>query len=212
MVRVYAARIPGMGHSHAEQSKWAYRLLDMAVTETYPEIGAPVFVEKDEYGKPFPKDYPELHISISHSGAFVACAVGEKPVGVDLEVWKNRRNREGVLRRFHLKEQSWFCGVPEEQKMEAFHDLWVVKESFVKAMGKGLRIPLDAFCVNVRAGKTVCVRQELSEEPYYCRLYPLQQEALSLAVCSEDKELAKQLIWLTLPQEFSETEESEQKE
>ena len=70
----------------------------------------------------------------------------------------------------------------------------------------------DAFFVNVKAGKTVCVRQELSEELYYCRLYPLQQEALSLAVCSEDKELAEQLIWLTLPEEFSETEESEQKE
>ena len=38
-----------------------------------------------EHGKPAFEQYPELHFSLSHSGIFVACAIGEVPVGVDVQ-------------------------------------------------------------------------------------------------------------------------------
>lgn len=34
------------------------------------------------YGKPYLRDYPNAQFNISHSGQFVACAVSDRPIGV----------------------------------------------------------------------------------------------------------------------------------
>lgn len=41
------------------------------------------------YGKPYLPDYPHAHFNISHSGQYVACAVCERPVGLDIQVIKS---------------------------------------------------------------------------------------------------------------------------
>ena len=37
------------------------------------------------YGKPCLRDYPDAHFNISHSGPYVACAVSDEPVGIDIQ-------------------------------------------------------------------------------------------------------------------------------
>lgn len=213
MVHVYAARIPEAqdgcrkrtpakaAYSHKEQSEWAYRLLEEALKREFPGLCMPVSVEKDTWGKPFLKDYPGISVSISHSGGFVACAIGEKPVGVDLEVWKNRKNGSRVVEKFHPEEQSMLGELEEEQRQRAFFELWVLKESFLKAEGRGLRIRLDSFCVKPGIEGKGQVEQSLNDRNYFFQLYQIPGELASLAVCSEEKELADEPIWLTLPAE-----------
>lgn len=36
------------------------------------------------HGKPYLLNYPDVHFNISHSGEYVACAVADSPVGVDI--------------------------------------------------------------------------------------------------------------------------------
>ena len=42
-----------------------------------------------EKGKPYLKGREDLHFNISHSGNFVLCALGECPLGVDIERHKD---------------------------------------------------------------------------------------------------------------------------
>jgi len=197
---VYAARIPGARHDHREQSRWAYRLLEMALQKEYPKICTPVLVQKNNEGKPFLKEYPRIHISISHSGAYVACALGEKSVGVDVEAWKKRSKQERIVEKLHPLERELFYGTEEAEKEEVFYGLWVLKESFLKAEGSGLRIPLSAFRVYVVPGITKRVDQTLHEHTYYTRLYAVEEEGVSLAVCTEEPELAERPFWIAFPE------------
>lgn len=212
MVRVYAARISGKKLSHAEESRRVRWLLDMALTREYPEISVPVFVEKDLLGKPFLRDYPEVFVSLSHSGGYVACAFGEKPVGVDIEEWKERRSIRRIVEKCHPLERAAFLELKEEEKQKGFHDLWVLKESFMKAEGSGLRIPLDSFRMKSEQGGNGQVEQKLNNRSFYFRLYSTDSEAVSLAACAEEADFSEEPFWITLPEEFSGTEGQVQKE
>ncbi|MEI3525544.1 MAG: 4'-phosphopantetheinyl transferase superfamily protein [Eubacteriales bacterium] len=109
-------------------------------------------MEKDEKGKPYLAGYPHIHISISHSGPYIACAFGDKPVGVDVEMWKAHPKWRRIVDKLHPREREELlqsCGGTisgdTEEPVREFCGLWVRKESFLKAIGEGLRVPLDAF-------------------------------------------------------------------
>ena len=57
--------------------------------------------------KPWFPDYPHLHFSVSHSGSLSLCALGETPVGADVELV---RPRSGRLPRYALSdgEYAWY--------------------------------------------------------------------------------------------------------
>ena len=187
--------------SEGEEPSGAARcLLAFALEKEYGIPAAAVRVEKNEKGKPYLAEYPELYISISHSGSYAACAFGDKPVGVDMELWKMHPKWRRIVDKMHPREREVICRAcggaitaETEEPVEDFCDLWVRKESFLKAVGEGLRIPLDAFDVTEKK-----VRQELRREPYFIRNYRVEHEPVSVALCSEDDQLPLDLymqVW-----------------
>ncbi len=78
-------------------------------------------------GKPAFRDRPELHFSLSHGGGLAACAVADRPVGVDVE--GPRSVSEALLRRYFTAE--------EREAAEPLR-LWTLKESCCKMTGRGL--------------------------------------------------------------------------
>ncbi len=167
----------------------ARHLLASALEAEYEIPAAACRVKKDEKGKPYLIGYPNIHISISHSGPYAACAFGENPVGIDIEVWKRHARWRQIMKKMHPQEQAelaGYCGgtiTPEtEEPVQKFCDLWVRKESFLKAIGEGLRIPLDAFDTT---GKIV--HQKMRQESYHIRNYQLPGEKLSIAVCAQEE-------------------------
>lgn len=93
-------------------------------------------------GKPYLKDYPGVQFNLSHSGGWGVCALSKTAVGVDVEMV--RPLRQQVAKRFFTPvEQEWLSKRPAEE----FFRLWTRKESFTKAQGKGLTLPLDSFSV-----------------------------------------------------------------
>lgn len=197
MVRVYIMEIPDAEERAGQQSKWAHRLLDMALEREYPNLCGPFLLERDERGKPFLAKYPKIQINISHSGPYAACAIGEKPVGVDVERWRNRRAQERVVGKFHPLEQEAYRAAGEDEREELFHRLWVLKESFMKAEGSGLRIPLDSFYIEGICGETGRVEQSRNDRNYYYRVYSMEGRAASLAVCSEEASFAEKPVWMS---------------
>ena len=201
MVNVYLAEIPDSMQENAGfgsvQSAAARRLLSLALEGEYPELAGSFRVEKNERGKPFLAGHEDIQISLSHSGTVVACAIAGKAVGVDVEQWKKRTGPERVMRKMHVRERELLESCPLEERERTFYDLWVRKESFLKAVEEGLRLPLDSFCTT--GGNAVTkIDQNIREAAYFVRQYRLENIRCSLAVCGEEAVFAEEPVWLRL--------------
>lgn len=97
-------------------------------------------------GKPYFAENPGFHFSLSHSGCWAVLAVSDVPVGVDVE--RCGASRPHLVRRyFHPEEQAFFFSLPAHEQAQAFYQLWVLKESAVKALGTGMHLPFHTFAV-----------------------------------------------------------------
>ena len=93
-------------------------------------------ITKNPYGKPSLVEYNQIQYNISHcmGGAAVAISCGT-PVGVDIE--NIRPFHTAVVKRvFTPDEQEALFSSQDQQK--AFFSIWTLKESYIKAIGKGL--------------------------------------------------------------------------
>ena len=102
---------------------------------------------KNPWGKPKLLNQTRPQFSLSHSGPWVLCAVGDAPLGVDIE--SSRCTMQMASRFFHPREAAFAASLPPEEQAEALCRLWVAKEAFLKAEGTGLHRPLSSFCVRL---------------------------------------------------------------
>ena len=99
----------------------------------------------NEYGKPFLSGTYAFHFNISHSGSWVAFAISDSPIGVDVEEGLFY-DEELAINYFTSDEQAYVFS-DEEGRRERFYEIWTLKESFIKQLGTGLSTPFDSFCV-----------------------------------------------------------------
>jgi len=112
------------------------------------------------YGKPLLSKNEALQFNLSHSAGVVlyAFTLGAS-IGVDIELIKTNINVSKLAARFFAKKESTFIqSLPEAKQHEAFFKCWTRKESFIKAHGKGLSMPLDQFEVSIRDSDVVAIR------------------------------------------------------
>src|SRR5574344_1538452 len=67
-----------------KQCVLAYNLLCTGLEEEYGITEKPVF-EYGEHGKPSIIGHDDVHFNLSHGKTAVACAISEKPIGIDIE-------------------------------------------------------------------------------------------------------------------------------
>ncbi len=93
----------------------------------------------------------QIEFNLSHSEDAVVIAVcREAAVGVDIESIKPNREILRIARRFFSKhEYTVLQSLPKTQRLSGFYNCWTRKEAFVKAVGSGLYMPLDAFAVTL---------------------------------------------------------------
>ncbi len=136
-----------------------------------------------EKGKPFPDGFENIHFNISHSGKWVAIAFSDTAVGVDVE--KIRRVPEGVANRFFSQpEKDWINSCPDEtSKADVFFTLWTLKESFLKAIGKGLTKNLNSFTVSPIADGNFLLENDPEAHGYSLKNFQFE-EGYKLSACS----------------------------
>lgn len=103
-------------------------------------------MEYNQYGKPYIKNSNDLYFNISHSCDWIICAWSNHEIGVDLE---NIRHIDLDIARvqFCNDEYTYIIEFPE-LSYRRFMQIWTLKESYIKYIGKGLNIPLNSFSVN----------------------------------------------------------------
>lgn len=123
------------------QSVLAYRLLKQALAKEYDLIGNPVF-DYGEHGKPYLIGHPEIFFNMSHCAAAVACAVSDRPVGVDVE---SIRPLRPTLAKYVLNDDELSLVMSSDRPDREFTRLWTMKESLLKLRGTGLRDDLQSL-------------------------------------------------------------------
>jgi 4'-phosphopantetheinyl transferase len=96
-----------------------------------------------------------LCFSASHSGDVWALALGERELGLDIELIDPTFDRAGTIGLFASGEQQALAAMSGQAALNAFFACWTRKEAFVKAIGLGLSHPLTAFEVSVGAEPTL---------------------------------------------------------
>ncbi|WP_109299255.1 4'-phosphopantetheinyl transferase superfamily protein [Aquimarina sp. AU474] len=95
-------------------------------------------IKYTKYGKPFLEG--NINFNISHSAKRVVCAVGENvQLGIDVEAIENVNfnDFENVM-----TDSQWQFIHNSYNPLKSFFSLWTMKESVIKADGRGLSIPL----------------------------------------------------------------------
>ncbi|MBO5209890.1 MAG: 4'-phosphopantetheinyl transferase superfamily protein [Lachnospiraceae bacterium] len=163
--------------------------------------------DNGEQGKPFFRYYPEIFFSLSHSGDYAICSVGEAEIGNDIEKVKNGRLR--VAERFFAEEENkWIMQAETEDEMEErMFRLWTMKESFLKVTGLGMSLVLKDFTVSIRENNEVSIGQHINEKKYFLKEYPMPtdvavnepyksavDEPYKIAVCSVCDDFSPEII------------------
>lgn len=181
---------------HFERHQHQYlitRALVRTVLSRYASISpADWQFQKNDWGRPEIKDNScevPLKFNLSHTDGLIVCAVSlGYEIGVDLE---NRSRREVNLkiadRYFAPDEVAELRSLPESQQMDRFFDYWTLKESYIKACGKGLAIPLNQFCFDLgRPGEiAISFDNALDDSPKQWKFYrfnPTSEHWAALAV------------------------------
>ena len=131
----------------------------------------------NEFGKPYFSNAEKLHFSISHSGNYSMIVMSNEEIGCDIQ--QITEIKSSIADRFFCNDEIRYI-----KSTADFFRIWALKESFIKAVGKGLAMSLNSFCI-----------KGLDSEEPYCEyngnLYrfkePYKIKGYVIAVCEKTK-------------------------
>jgi 4'-phosphopantetheinyl transferase len=129
------------------------------------------------HGKPYvtePLGPQRLHFNLTNTPGLVVCAVSRAfdQVGVDAE-WLGRATEPMGLADSHFSpiEVQALRAVPPGLRRGVFFRYWTLKESYIKARGLGLALPLDQFSFLLHKGAPIRIAfaSTLHDDPDHWR-------------------------------------------
>ncbi|MCX7922798.1 MAG: 4'-phosphopantetheinyl transferase superfamily protein [Clostridia bacterium] len=143
-----------------------------------------ILLASNDYGKPFLKSIDNFYFNVSHAGEWVVCAAGDARLGIDVEEIKPI-DFDIAERFFSREECSDLFMRSEAERLGYFFDLWTLKESYIKAEGRGLSIPLDSFTFKIQ-GDDIRITTNNEFRDCFFKQYDIGRN-YKLAVCSTDR-------------------------
>jgi 4'-phosphopantetheinyl transferase len=158
---------------HAHTFRVSHALVRACLSHYWPAVPPRewTFVE-NAHGRPDlapSPSVPPLVFNLSHTQGLAACAIAlDAEIGVDVE-WVDRRSATTEIadRFFAPAEVAQLKASPLSEQKSRFFDYWTLKESYIKARGKGLAIPLAQFAFDVSGDGPIglWVAPELEDTP-----------------------------------------------
>jgi 4'-phosphopantetheinyl transferase len=149
-------------------------------------------IRYNQFGKPY-IDNKDFHFNVSHSGQWIVCITDDKPVGIDIEQIVDI-DLEEVSKCFSINEQSDLLLINKCQRVDFFFDLWTLKESYLKAIGKGLSVGLNSFMIRKNEHSIII---EEGENGWHFRQYNIDS-TYKLSVCSRNQNFPQEIDYLDI--------------
>lgn len=165
------SRLYFTGHRH--QYLLTRALLRSCLSLYHPVEPAEWRFSKNRYGKPqvsHPKRELTTRFNLSHARGLIICGIAPGvDIGVDVEDTQRttRAAFDSLASYFSEQEIRDLAKLPEEQQKLRFFDYWTLKESYIKARGMGLALPLGKFSFHFNANGLSEFRTdaELGDDP-----------------------------------------------
>lgn len=149
----------------------------------------------NSFGKPF-LDHPlKFFFNISHSGDWVVCITHDTQVGIDIE--RIQPIDVSIAERFFQFEEYTDIKTKHiSEQMSYFYQIWTLKESFIKMLGKGLSIPLNSFRIKCR-NQLFSIEQPYLNSMVYCKQYMFEPDYV-VSACATDNHFPEQMETISL--------------
>ena len=140
-----------------------------------------------------------LSFNLSHTHALIVLAVAvRRAVGVDVENIRHQDiSIETANRFFAPAEVTALAAVPRHRQKDRFFEYWTFKESYIKARGMGLSLPLDEFSFQYPSNRSVCLSIEprLGDDPARWEFWQFRPTPdYLLALCAERRDATRPAI------------------
>ena len=161
---------------HFERDRHRYlvtRAMQRSVLSKYVDIAPGNWqFALNPYGKP--SIAPEhvaaggIEFNLSHTDGLVVMGVTrERAIGVDVENVRTRKADIEIADRYFAPEEVLALRpLPDEKQKQRFFEYWTLKESYIKARGMGLSIPLECFAFNLEDPEQIRVTIDPSLRDY----------------------------------------------
>ncbi len=115
----------------------------------------------NEYGKPFLPG-SGLFFNLSHSHRHWSLAVSHwSEVGMDIEYIRHRTSLSGLVNKTFAESEQVFWHQQTQNQERLFYWFWVRKEAWVKAIGRGIAVGLNACEIDLKQpGKFTAIPSE----------------------------------------------------
>ena len=147
-----------------------------------------------------------LSFSLSHTHGLIVLGVAKgRSLGVDVENFAARDIPIDLANHYFApREVAALRGVSHHLQQHRFFEYWTLKESYIKARGMGVSIPLDGFRFHFADDHSVDlgINPELGDDSSRWQLWQFRPTSEHLlAVCAEkiDAESPKLLVRETTP-------------
>ncbi|MFC2123324.1 4'-phosphopantetheinyl transferase family protein [Bacteroidota bacterium] len=95
-------------------------------------------------GKPYSIDDPGLYFNMSNSGKTAVIAFSlDSEVGIDIEQIRHLPDLDELITRNFTTSEIKFINAKPEERIRRFFRFWTLKESYLKAIGEGMRLTPD---------------------------------------------------------------------
>lgn len=85
-----------------------------------------------------------LYVSLSHSGGWIAAAISDSAIGIDIETYGKQRDFIAIASHvFSEAETNLLKSLPPDQLNRQFYLYWTLKESVAKQFGDGLKFEVS---------------------------------------------------------------------
>jgi len=154
-----------------------------------------IIFNKNQYGKPYLKDYENFNFNISHSGDFVVCAIDDKPIGIDIEQVKHMEYEDIAKIFFLASEFEYIAKADLCSRIKKFYEIWTLKESYIKCCGQGLSMPLKSFSINMDRYENIKVVTNTKFNEFSLNLIYIDSD-YKMAVCTTNETISKEIIMI----------------
>lgn len=135
--------------------------------------------ETNPFGRPYiaaPVDQRHIRFSIAHTHDLVVCAIASGyEIGVDIENVTRELDAVSLARAFFAPpEVEAILSLSTDRVRSAFFTYWTLKESYIKARGMGMSLPLDAFWFELGKQPTLTCDARCQDSPARWQFFPRQ--------------------------------------
>lgn len=184
----------------------AHALKRASLSSVYPLAANDWRFARSAHGKPFilqSHAASSLSFNLAHTRGFVAVALAhDMMIGIDVErIQIGKLDQELADRLFASIESEATRSLPPPAQIEALYKFWTLKEAFIKAIGLGLSLPLDAFAFTLEH-LTISFDETVNEDATQWLFYstrPSLDICMALAAkCQEPKAVSVNIQQVTI--------------